>query len=189
MTDTIAIKGRGHTASEVPVGLAAAQTYFQDVSAFLHKIDAIETARALSRPGAFLNSHHAVGAFDYKVVLVTALEAVWDEGGMTLVPLDFDAEKHQAAYPVVKGFCDGRLDLRAVGPERTAVAFQFEIRLDLPVEGLLRFLPKALVTTTGEGIMNYEVGRVVQNLFKKVLDDFSLTASVPQAGADLPVGG
>lgn len=181
MTDTIAIKGRGQTASEIPVGLDAAQTYFQDVSAFLHKIDAIETVRPLGRPGAFLSAHHPVGAFDYKVVLVTVMQSTWDEGGMTLAPLDFDAEKHQAAYPVVKGYCDGRLTLREVSPGRTAVAFKFETKLDLPIEGLLRFLPKALVQTTGDGIMAFEVNRIVQNLFKKVLDDFSLTSVVAAA--------
>ena len=189
MPDTIPLKGRGQTASEIPVSLEAAKAYFQDVQAFLHKIDAIETVRPLAKPGAFLSAHHPVGAFDYKVVVVTVLDAVWDEGGMTLKPLDFDADKHQAAHPVVKGFTDGRLTLREVAPGRTAVSFSFEVTIDLPIEGLLRFLPRALVQTTGDGILTFEIGRVVQNLFKKVLDDFALTAVVPQAaGAETPAG-
>ena len=107
----IRISGRGATQSELPLGLAGARTYFQDVASFLDKIEAVNTVKPLGRPGAYLISHHAVGALNYKVVLVTCMQAEWHEGGMRLIPLDFDTDKLKYDYPVVKGFSEGELKL------------------------------------------------------------------------------
>lgn len=171
----IRVSGRGATSSELPIHLAAARDYFQDAVGFLHKIEAVDTVKPLSRPGAFLITHHAVGGPSYKVVLVTCMQVTWHETGLTLAPLDFDADKVPCDHPIVKGYSDGALDLRDRG-ERTGVDFKFTMDVELPIKGALGLIPRPVVQATAEGIMQFEVKRTVQNLFRAVQADFA-TAS------------
>lgn len=171
----IRVSGRGATSSELPIDLAAARQYFQDAAAFLYKIEAVKTVKPLARPGAFLLTHHAVGGLNYKVALVTCMQIAWHETGLTLAPLDFDADKVPCEVPVVKGYSDGALDLLERG-ERTGVDFKFTMEVELPLKGALTVIPRPVVQATADGIMQFEVKRTVQNLFRAVHADFSTTS-------------
>jgi hypothetical protein len=172
----IRVSGRGTTSSELPIDLAAARLYFQDAVAFLDKIEAVDKVKPLSRPGAFLITHHAVGGLNYKVVLVTCMQVDWHETGLTLSPLDFDADKVACEYPIVKGYSDGALDLIGRG-DRTAVDFKFTMEVEIPIVGALKIIPRPVVQATADGIMQFEVKRTVQNLFRAVQSDFAAMAS------------
>ncbi|MDB5097863.1 MAG: hypothetical protein JWM80_2284 [Cyanobacteria bacterium RYN_339] len=167
----IRISGSGATTSELPITLEAARLYFQDTAMFLDKIEAVDVVKPLARPGAFLITHNPVGGLNYKVVLVTCLQAEWHEGGLRLVALDFDLDKISCPFPTVKGFSESQLDLVPRG-ERTGLDFKFKMDIELPLAGALKFLPRPIVQATADGIMQFEAGRVVRNLFTKVLSDF-----------------
>lgn len=172
----IVFKGQGATASELPIGLAGARTYFEDVTAFLNKIEAVQAVKPLARPGAFLVTHHPVGGLGYMVAMAACLQAEWDEGGMRLVPLDFDMAQVKSEHPVVKGFIEAALALEPRAGDRTGVDFGFDLSVEVPLPGALRMLPRGLVQVTGDGIMSAQVRLVVQSLFRKVMEDFRLGA-------------
>jgi hypothetical protein len=168
----IKVSGRGATSSELPIDLAAARDYFQDAQGFLSKIEAVKTVKPLARPGAFLITHHAVGGLNYKVALVTCIQIDWHETGLTLAPLDFDADKVPCDVPVVKGYSDGALELLDRG-DRTGVDFKFTMEVELPLKGALTVIPRPVVQATADGIMQFEVKRTVANLFRMVQADFA----------------
>jgi hypothetical protein len=177
----IMVSGKGSTASELPIGLSASRDYFADISAFLLKIEAVDKVKPLGRPGAYLVTHHPVGGLNYHVVMVSCMQSEWHEGGMRLRPLDFETDQIKCEHPVVKGFIEADLSLADRGLDKTSVEFQFSVGVELPLVGGLRMLPRPLVRATADGIMNFKVGLIIQSLFRKVLDDFSLEAVVPAA--------
>ncbi|MFN3430794.1 MAG: DUF1997 domain-containing protein [Candidatus Sericytochromatia bacterium] len=171
----ILLQGRGDTAAELPLALEDARLYFQDVPAFLRKIDAVDEVKPLSRPGAYLVTHHAVGGLGYMVRMVACMQADWDAGGMILRPLDFDLDRLAPGdYPAVKGMVQADLRLSAPVPDRTAAAFGFSLTVELPIPSMLRLVPRSLVQATGDGIMSFQTGLTVQGLFNKVMADFRL---------------
>ena len=174
----IQLKGLGQTAGQLPIGLDEARTYFEDVPAFLRKIDAVDTIKPLSRPGAYLVTHHAVGGLGYQVAMIACLQIEWHAGGMRLRPLDFDLDKVPSPHPTVKGFIEGDLALSARGERLTAAEFGFKVAIDLPIPGMLQLVPRPVIQATGDGIMGVQTNLVVQSLFRKVMDDFALNPSV-----------
>lgn len=170
----ILLKGQGHTQGDLPLGLAAARAYFEDVPAFLRKIEAVDTIKPLSRPGVYLVTHHPMGAFSYQVAMVACLQTEWHDGGMRLRPLDFDLEKVPMAHPSVKGFIEGDLQLAEREGARTAASFGFNVSIELPIPSVLKLMPRGVVQATGDGIMALQTNLVVQSLFRKVMDDFAL---------------
>ncbi len=170
----IIVRGQGATAAELPIGSAAAKTYFGDVPAFLRKIESVDGIRPLARPGTYLLTHHPMGGFGYEVVMAACLEATWQGDHMRLAPLDFDREKVVSPHPVVKGFIEGELRLAEPRPDATAAEFGFSVTVEVPVPGVLRLVPSALLQSTADGIMGYRAGLVVRCLFEKVLADFRL---------------
>ncbi|MNS15655.1 hypothetical protein D3C72_472930 [compost metagenome] len=171
----ILLTGRGDTAAELPIGLEEARMYFQDVPAFLRKIEAVDTVKPLSRPGAYLVTHHPVGGLGYTVRMVACMQADWDAGGMVLRPLDFDLDRLAPGdHPAVKGMVQADLRLTGPEPQRTAAAFGFSLTVELPVPSMLNLVPRSLIQATGDGIMSFQTGITVQGLFNKVMADFKL---------------
>lgn len=172
----LTIKGQGATGSELPIGMDRARTYFFDeLEGFLRKIEAVDTIKPLSRPGAYLITHQPMGGLSYMVVMVACLQAEWHPGGMRLSPLDFDLEKVKSDHPTVKGFITGDLQVFEREPGSIEVAFKFGVDVELPLRGALRLLPQPLIQATGDGIMGFRTQQVVKNLFQKVLEDFQLS--------------
>lgn len=175
------ISGQGKAGTDLPVDLAAARTYFEDVTAFFAKIEAIATVKPLARAHTYLITHHPVGGLDYRVVVITCMQVDWHEGGMRLVPLDFDPPERHQDLPVVKGFTEGDLRLTPEGGG-TRVAFDFSVTVELPIVKVLKLLPRALVQATADGIMGLQVNNTVQTLFRKVQQDFTtLERTIPGA--------
>ena len=171
----ILLTGRGETAAELPIGLDDARMYFQDVPEFLRKIEAVDTVKPLSRPGAYLVTHHPVGGLGYTVRMVACMQADWDAGGMILRPLDFDLDRLPSGdHPAVKGMVQADLRLAGPRPDRTAAAFGFSLTVELPIPSMLKRVPRSLIQATGDGIMGFQTGITVQGLFNKVKADFQL---------------
>jgi hypothetical protein len=173
----ILLKGKGQTTGQIPLGLAAARTYFEDLPAFLGKIEAVDSVKPLTRPGAYLVIHHPMGAMSYQVAMVACLQAEWHAGGMRLSPLDFDLDKVASPHETVKGFVEGELKLIERHDALTAAEFGFSVSIELPIPPVLSLVPRPMIQATGDGIMNLQTGLIVQSLFRKVMDDFALTAA------------
>lgn len=173
----IELKGHGSTSGELPIDLAGARAYFADVPAFLAKLEAVDAIKPLSRPGAFLVTHHPMGALGYHVRMVAVLQCDWDETGLRLAPLDFDTAQVPSELPVVKGFINGHLRLGERPGDRTEARLDFTVQVDLPIPSALRLVPRALVQATGDGIMGLQTSMVVSSLFRRVMDDFALVPS------------
>lgn len=173
----ITLKGLGSTAADLPIDYLGARAHFADVPSFLAKIAAMDTIRPLSRPGVYLITHHPMGGLSYQVRMVACMQTSWDESGLRLSPLDFDVEKVKCDLPVVKGFIDGHLRFDTRQPVLTNVALDFSVTVEVPIPPVLKLIPRPLVQATGDGIMNIQIGMVVASLFRKVMDDFKLTAT------------
>lgn len=172
----IICRGQGTTAAELPIGAEAARTYFDDATAFLRKIEAVDAIRPLGRPGAYLLTHHPVGGFGYEVVMAACLQITWDGTTMTMAPLDFDLAKVASPHPVVKGYIEGELALAERRPGRTQADYRFAVTVEIPVPGVLTLVPRPMLQATADGIMTLKSGLVVRSLFGKVLADFRLAA-------------
>lgn len=169
------IKGTGTKAGEVPLGQPEALRYFQgDVPEFIKKINEVDTVKPLSRENCYLVTHTPIGAMNYYVTVVYALEAEHTETGMLLKPLDFDTEKIQSPHQVLKGFVEGYLKTHPLADDRTGVDFQFSLAVEFPMPAALSLVPKGLVQTTANGIMTAKVGTTVESMYRKVLQDFNL---------------
>jgi hypothetical protein len=167
-------KGRGEKGGELPVALPEAKPYFTDIKAFLHKIEDVREVKELGRPGAYLVKNHPVGALNYYVDVVWAIQIEPTDDGMVIRPLDFDLEKIKSDNQVVKSMVDGELKLKALAADRTGVDFWFTFAVEFPVPGALRLVPSGLIQTTADGIMNVRVSATVGNLYGKVVEDFAL---------------
>ena len=174
----IIVKGQGATATELPLDRAAARAYFEDVPAFLTKIEAVATVKPLGRPGAYLVLHHPMGGLGYSVVMAACCQVTWHEGGMHLRPLDFDAEQVKSEHPVVKGYIQSDLRLAERPADATWADFSFEVTVEVPVPGLLALVPRGLLQATADGIMQLRAGMVVESLFRQVLADFELPSGI-----------
>ena len=171
---TMTFKGRGAKTGVLPHGLDHAKQYFQDLPAFLAKIEDVDTVKPLQAAGAYLVTHKPMGGLNYFVVMVAVLKATWDGSQMTLESLDFDLDKIKSEHQVVKGFLKGGLKLDERSPGQTDIDFAFDLDVEFPVPGVLRLVPSSLVQSTGDGIMTLKIGATVQSLYKKVLTDFNL---------------
>lgn len=167
-------KGRGEKGGELPVGMPAAKDYFADIKGFLEKIEDVREVKELGRPGAYLLKNHPVGALNYHVDIVWAIQVEPTENGIVIRPLDFDLEKIKSANQVLKSMVDGELVLKPLADDRTAVDFWFTFAVEFPVPGALRLVPSGLIQTTADGIMTLRVAVTVNNLYGKVQEDFKL---------------
>lgn len=176
MADILVVKGRGVKNGEGPLPLREALDYFSDIPAFLHKIDDVDQVRALAHPDSYLVTHKPIGALNYYVTVVYALQVVKNELGMTFKPLDFDHEKIKSEHQVIKGFCDGELVAKVLAPDRTGIDFYFNLSLEFPVPMALKLAPRGLLQSTADGLMNLKVGLTVDAFYKKVMEDLKLPA-------------
>lgn len=176
MADTLLIKGRGVKNGEGPLSQKEALEYFSDIPSFLLKIDDVDQVKALSHPNSYLVTHKPVGAFNYHVTVVYALQVEKTETGMVFKPLDFDVEKIKSEHQVLKGFCDGELITKVLAPDRTGVDFYFNLSIELPVAPALMLVPRGLIQTTADGIMNLKIGLTIDAFYKKVMEDLKLPA-------------
>lgn len=168
-------KGRGEKGGELPVGMPAARDYFADIKGFLHKIEDVKEVKELGRPGAYLLKNHPIGALNYYVDIVWAIQVEHTDAGLLIRPLDFDLEKIKSDNQVLKSMVDGELVMKELAGDRTGVDFWFTFAVEFPVPGALRFVPQGLIQTTADGLMNVRVSVTVGNLYGKVEEDFALT--------------
>ena len=168
--------GRATRQGLLPVGLDEALAYFTDVRAFIQKIEDVKDIRDLSLPRAYLMTLHPIGALNYHVTVVTALQAESTPSGLKLRPLDFDAQKVRSEHPVLKGFIEGELQATARGATQTAIDFKFDLSIDFEVPATLNLLPRPLIQTTADGLMKLKLALIIENLYGKVRQDFSLPA-------------
>lgn len=168
----ISIRGIGKKAAEVPLSLEAARTYFADVPGFLKKIEQVETVRELGRPGAYLVVHKPVGAFHIQATSAYAVQVEHTETGMTFLPLDFDVAALKSPYPVVKGFVEGGLVLKAIGDELVATDLTFVHTADIESGGPLALIPDAMIKATADSVMNMIITATVEAMWRKVQADF-----------------
>lgn len=169
---------KGHAAKqgELPVGLAEAMQYFSDIKAFIRKIEDVKDIKDLSLPQAYLMTHHPMGALNYYITFVTAVQATATPDGLALKSLDFDEKKVSSDHPPLKGFIDGRLQAREIAPGRTAIDFNFDLTIDFELPTALMLVPRALIQTTADGLMNLKLTKLINELYQKVVDDFKLPA-------------
>ena len=172
----LTIKGTGKKNGELPIGMAEAREYFSDLGAFVQKIEDVETVKPLGAPMTYLVTDKPIGAFNYFVTIVSVLVGEWHDKGMTLSSRDFDTEKIQSKNQVLKGFIEGELVLTELTADKTGVDLSFTMTIEFPLPGALRLMPQTLVKSTADGIMTLKMGATVDALYKKVLNDFQLTA-------------
>lgn len=169
------IKGVGRQSGEVPVGQAQALEYFQgDMPAFLQKIDDVDKVKPLGKPNAYLMLHKPIGGLNIFTTLVAALEGEMTDHGILLKPLDFDHEKIQSPHMVIKGFIEGHLKTQPVAEDRTMVELDFTLTVELPLPAALKLVPRGLIQSTADGIMTIRLGAAVNQLYRKVLQDFNM---------------
>ncbi|MEB3196048.1 MAG: DUF1997 domain-containing protein [Candidatus Sericytochromatia bacterium] len=169
-------KGRAARQGEIPVGLADALAYFSDVKAFIQKIEDVKEVRDLALPKAYLMSHHPIGALNYYVTVVTAVQAEPTPSGLRLTGLDFDETKLSSEHQLLKGFIDGALEAREIASGRTALDFFFDISFDFTVQGPLVLVPRPVIQSTADSLLRLKLGVLVENLYQKVVEDFRLSA-------------
>ncbi|MEB3222293.1 MAG: DUF1997 domain-containing protein [Candidatus Sericytochromatia bacterium] len=167
--------GQASKQGQLPIGLTAALGYFEDVKAFIQKIEDVKEIRDLALPRAYMMTHHPMGGLNYHITVVTAIQAETTSSGLVLKALDFDHQKVKSEHQVVKGFIDGRLDARAVSEQQTAIDFAFSLSLEFDVPAALALVPRPLVQATADGLMRLKLGLIVENLYGKVRQDFNLT--------------
>lgn len=168
------IKGTGTKSGELPVSRAEALAYFGDLGAFIQKIEDVETVRPLGHAHTVLVTHKPIGALNVFTRVVCALRGEFCETGIQLVPLDFDAEKIKSEHQVLKGFIDGGLVLRELAADRTHAELSFTLRVEFPLPGALKLVPRALVQSTADGVMQMRMASAVNDLYSKVIADFGL---------------
>ncbi|MEB3328866.1 MAG: DUF1997 domain-containing protein [Candidatus Sericytochromatia bacterium] len=168
--------GRATRQGLLPVGLGEALAYFEDVKAFIQKIEDVREVRELSLPRSYLMTHHPMGGLNHYITVATALQAESTPSGLLLKGLDFDPLKVRSEHQVVKGFIDGRLDAHPQGPEETAIDFAFGIALEFEVPAALSLVPRPLIQATADGLMRLKLSLIVDNLYSKVRQDFNLKA-------------
>lgn len=166
--------GRASRQGLLPVGMDEALAYFSDVRAFIQKIEDVKDIKDLALPRAYLMTHHPIGALNFHVTFVTALQAEGTDTGLRLKSLDFDHQKIKSEHHVLKGFIDGELVAQARGQAETAVDFNFELSIGFEVPGALALIPKSLIQTTADGLMKLKLALVIENLYGKVRQDFNL---------------
>lgn len=166
-------KGRGDKAGEIPVGMDEARTYFADLKAFILKIEDVREVKELGRPGAFLVHNHPVGALNFNVDVVWAIQVEPSATGMLIRALDFDLAKAKTANFALKSMVEGELVLSDRGAS-TGVDFWFTFAIETDIPGPLRLIPSGIIQATADGIMNLRVAATVNNLYGKVQEDFKL---------------
>lgn len=167
-------KGRGEKGGELPIGMPAAKGYFADIKAFLQKIEDVKEVKDLGRPGAYLVKNHPVGALNYYVDVVWAIQVEHHDAGMVIRPLDFDHDKLKSDNQVLKSMVDGELKLKELAAEATGIDFWFTFAVEFPVPGALRLVPQGMIQSAANGIMDLRVSVTVGNLYGKVQEDFKL---------------
>lgn len=167
------ITGRGATAGVLPAPLATTRPYFDDLAAFIAKIEDVDTVKPLGKPYTYLVTHQPIGAMNYYVTVAYTLVGTPTETGFTLSSYDFEAAKLKSAHPVIKGYVNGALALtpHAEG-EQTHIDLKFELKVELPLPTPLKLVPRGLVQTTADGIMTVKVATSVESMHRKVLADF-----------------
>jgi hypothetical protein len=167
-------KGRGEKAGEIPVGMDEAKRYFVDLKAFILKIEDVREVKELGRPGAFLVYNHPVGALNFNVDVVWAIQVDPTETGMAIRALDFDLAKAKTANFALQSMVNGELVLTDRGLGQTGVDFWFSFAIETDIPGPLKLIPSGLIQSTADSIMNLRVAATVGNLYGKVQEDFKL---------------
>lgn len=169
----LTIKGTGLKAGEVPAPHDEALRYFHNVHDFLWKLPDVESVKPLSRENCYLIVIKPIGGLNYYVTVASALEAKPTPQGLELTPLDFDPEKIKSEHQVLKGFVSGALSTRGNG-DRTGIDFNLKLEVEFPLPPALKLVPRGLIQSTADGIMNLRMGLIVDALHGKVLEDFKL---------------
>ncbi|HEY9722661.1 MAG TPA: DUF1997 domain-containing protein [Oscillatoriaceae cyanobacterium] len=169
----LTIKGTGIKAGEVPATHEDALRYFHNVHDFLWKLPDVESVKPLSREHCYLIVIKPIGGLNYYVTVASALEAKPTPKGLELTPLDFDTEKIKSDHQVLKGFVSGGLLTEGKGAA-TSIDFNLKLEVEFPLPGALKLVPRGLIQSTADGIMNLRMGMIVDALHGKVLEDFKL---------------
>jgi hypothetical protein len=169
-------KGHAVKQGELPIGLTEAKQYFSDIKAFIRKIEDVKDIKDLSMPQAYLMTHHPMGALNYYITFVTAVQATETPDGLLLKSLDFDENKVKSDHPPLKGFIDGRLQARELEPDRTAIDFNFDLTIDFKLPTALMLVPRGLIQSTADGLMSLKLTKLVNDMYQKVVDDFRLAS-------------
>lgn len=169
----LTITGRGAIDGILPAPQAEALPYFDDLAAFLAKIEDVDTVRPLGQPYTYLVTHRPIGAMNYHVTVAYTLVGTKTDGGFTFGSYDFDHGKIKSEHPVVKGFVDGALKVSPRSEAESHIDLKFELKIELPVPTVLKLVPRGLLQTTADGIMTLKVSTSVDSMHKKVLADFS----------------
>jgi hypothetical protein len=168
----ITIRGVGKKSAQIPLGMEAAKSYFSDVPSFLKKIDMVETVRELGRPGAYLVVHKAFGVFTFQATSAYAIQVEHTETGMSFTPLDFEVSQLKSSIPVVKGFVEGGLVLKAIDDNSVATDLTFVHTADVEQTGPIAFVPAPMLKATADNITSMIIGSTIESMWRKVQADF-----------------
>lgn len=170
---SLIITGRGVRRGELPVGQAEALAYFRDVKAFVAKIQEVERIEE-GPQGSLLVSHRPIGGMNYFVTVVYAMTCDWHEQGVRFGSAPFDLSGMRSPHQLVKGEVSGHLHTQALPNGHTATELDFTLSVALPVPFALKLVPSAVLKTTADGIMSLKVGISVEDMYRKVEEDFGL---------------